>query len=88
MAKRKQQKASAARKRKVNRELVIQALTDRRFRTLLETRPSKILGKRPTAAQQREIALVLAAVKGIERQIHNLADELLCVNGPCGIASA
>lgn len=79
-------KPDGARKRRINRELVLKALTDRKFRASLGTDPAKVLGKRPTAAEMREIALVLAAVKGIESQIHNLADELLCANGPCGIA--
>ncbi len=75
-----------ASKRRVNRELVLRALTDRKFRRLLETKPAEVLGKKLTPIQEREVELVLATVRGIESQVHSLADELLCANGPCGIA--
>jgi hypothetical protein len=32
----------------------------------------------------KEVRLVLAAVKGIDKQIGSLADELLCANGGGG----
>jgi hypothetical protein len=73
-------------KKKVNKELVLRALTDREFRKLLATDPEKALGKSLTPINKQEIALVLAAVKGIESHIGHLADSLLCANGPCGIA--
>jgi hypothetical protein len=71
-----------------NKELVVRALTDPKFRKLLATDPAKALGvAKLTAVKEREVKLVLAVVKGIDRQIANLADELLCANGgPCGIA--
>jgi hypothetical protein len=75
--------------RTVNRKMVIQALTDPKFRRLLKADPSAALGKKKLSdIQQKEVNLVLAAVKGIEQQIHSLADELLCANGGggCGIA--
>lgn len=77
-----------ARKRKINRDLVLRALTDSKFRRQLQENPAEVLGKRPSEVNARELQLVLAAVKGIEAQIRGLADELLCANGPCGIAAA
>lgn len=75
-------------KKKVNKELVLQALTNREFRKLLATNPEKALGKSLTAVHKQEIALVLATVKGIESHIGHLADSLLCAipPHPCGIA--
>jgi hypothetical protein len=72
----------------VNKQLVVKALTDTSFRNMLEKDPKKALGKaKLTEKQALEVKLVLTAVKGIERQISSLADELLCANGgPCGIA--
>lgn len=75
-----------AQKRRVNRQLVLRALTDRTFRKLLEEKPEEAVGKRLTDVARQEVRLVLAAVKGIEGQISSLADNLLCANGPCGIA--
>lgn len=69
----------------VNRKMVVKALTDARFRRMLKADPAKALGlKKLTAVQQKEVDLVLASVKGIERQIGALADELLCANGGGG----
>ncbi len=79
-------KKASATKRKLNRNLVFRALTDSVFRKLLETNPSKAIGKSMTGIRQREVDLVLATVRGIESHIHLVADELLCLNGPCGIA--
>lgn len=79
-------KPDPSRKRRINRDLVLRALTDRKFRKQLTENPAEVLGKRPSDVNAREIQLVLAAVKGIESQIRGLADELLCANGPCGIA--
>ncbi len=76
----------SAKKKQLNRELVVRALTDAKFRRLLKTDPAKALAKEITPLHQREIALVLATVRGIESQIGHIADELLCANGPCGIA--
>ncbi len=75
--------------RRANRKLVVQALTDPKFRKLLQSDPAAALGvKKLTAVQTKEVQLVLAMVRGIDRQISNLADELLCANGGggCGIA--
>jgi len=61
------------------RELIIKALTDPKFRKLLATEPAKALGvKKITAETAKEIKLVLATVKGIDVQISAMADELLC----------
>jgi hypothetical protein len=79
------QKASG-KKRRLNRGLVLRALTDPKFRKLLQTNPSKAIGKTATELHQREVGLLLATVKGIETHIRLVADELLCLNGPCGIA--
>jgi hypothetical protein len=74
-------------KRKVNRELILRALTDRTFRKLLQADPEKALGKKLTAQNRREVEQVLTSVRGLESQIRQLADHLLCANGgPCGIA--
>jgi hypothetical protein len=79
-------KDGGARKKQINRELVLRALTDRKFRKQLEEAPRAVLRKEVSGIHQREIALVLAAVRGIEAQIRLVGDELLCLNGPCGIA--
>ncbi len=76
-----------ARKKRQNRELILKALTDPKFRRELKEAPERVMRKRGTRVNKAEIALVLAAVKGIEAQIRGLADELLCLNGPCGIAA-
>ena len=73
----------------VNRKLVMKALTDPKFRRQLKANPAKALGKRKLSAiETKEVDLVLAVIKGIDRQIGSLADELLCANGGggCGIA--
>ncbi len=74
-------------KKKVNKELVLKALTNREFRKLLAADPEKAMGKPLTPVNKQEIAIVLATVKGIESHINHLADSLLCNNGPCGIAA-
>lgn len=81
----KSEKASPE-KQKKNRDMILRALTDRKFRKLLEATPDQALGARVTDVKQREISLVLATVRGIEAQIKAIGDELLCLNGPCGIA--
>jgi hypothetical protein len=73
-------------KQRGNRDLVLRALTDRRFRKLLENDPSQALGKRASEVNEREVRLLLATVRGLEAQIKSVGDELLCLNGPCGIA--
>lgn len=74
-------------KKKVNKELIIRALTDPRFRKTLASDPREALGVQRLSAENKvELRLVLAAVKAIEAHIAGLADELLCANGPCGIA--
>lgn len=75
--------------RAVNRKLVLKVLTDPKFRRQLKDNPAEALGKRKlTPVEIKEVELVLAVVKGIDRQIGSLADELLCANGGggCGIA--
>jgi hypothetical protein len=77
----------AAQKQKGNREMILRALTDRKYRKLLEDTPERALGVKVTDVQQREISLVLATVRGLEAQIKSVGDELLCLQGPpCGIA--
>jgi hypothetical protein len=69
----------------VNRKMVIKALTNPKFRKILKANPAKALGKKKlTDIERKEVNLVLAAVKGINRQIGSLADELLCANGGGG----
>lgn len=80
-----EKKSPSSKKRR--KELVLRALTDPKFRKLLATDPKEALGRKEiTPTLQKEIGFVLAVVRGIETQISLLADELLCVNGPCGIA--
>ena len=70
------------------KKLIVKALTDPKFRTLLEREPEKALNvEKLTDVTAKEIRIILATVKGIRTQISGLADELLCANGGgCGIA--
>lgn len=91
MAKKRVSKAKAsASKKRANKALVVKALTDPKFRKLLEEKPTAAMGvKSLSAAQDAEIRLVLATVKGLNAHISAMADKLLCVNGGgCGIAMA
>jgi hypothetical protein len=78
---------ASSKKKSLNRKLVLRALTDPKFRKLLEASPSKAIGRAMTGVDQREVDLLLATVRGIESHIQLVADELLCVN-PCGIVPA
>ena len=70
--------------RKANKQLILKALTDAKFRKQLETDPVNALGKKKlTDIQKKEIEIVLASVKGIESHMSIIADELLCA---CGVA--
>ena len=65
-----------------NREFILKALTDPRFRKALEENPARALGMREfTDVNKQEVRLILAAVKGIETQIAAASDELLCAYG-------
>ena len=65
-----------------NREFILKALTDPRFRKALEENPARALGTREfTEVNKQEVRLILAAVKGIETQIAAASDELLCAYG-------
>jgi hypothetical protein len=90
MAKRKAKGKMSAAKKRANKALVVKCLTDPKFRKLLEEKPAAAIGvKSISAAQDAEIRLVLATVKGINAHISAMADNLLCVNGGgCGIAVA
>jgi hypothetical protein len=81
-------KASARSYKEQQRELIVRALTDAKFRQMLAVEPAKALGKKGlTAEMKKEVGMILAAVKGIRFQIAAIADELLCANGGgCGIA--
>lgn len=71
------------------KEFILRALTDAKFRKELEENPGKALGiEKITPEVHKEIGLILASVKGINSQIASLADMLLCANGGggCGIA--
>ena len=77
-------------RRKRNRDMVYRALTDPKFRKQLETNPAVALGKQPqqiTEKNRAELKQVLEVVRRVEMQLSKLADELLCANGPCGIAA-
>lgn len=65
--------------RRANKELILKALTDARFRRLLAKDPEQALGvEELTEENKKEIAFVLATVKGIDAQIRHIGDELLC----------
>jgi hypothetical protein len=77
----------SAERQKGNRDMILRALTDRKYRKLLEEKPEEALGARVSDVQRREVSLVLATVRGLEAQIKAVGDELLCLEGPpCGIA--
>ncbi len=90
MAKRKAQAKTSAAKKRANKALVVKALTDPKFRKLLEEKPTVAMGvKSLSAAQDAEIRLVLATIKGINAQISAVSDQLLCISigGLCGITT-
>lgn len=65
--------------KKVNKQLILRALTDPKFRKKLERNPAAALGKKDlTAIHKKEVDMVIAAVRGIESQMSIIADELLC----------
>lgn len=69
--------------KKKNKELILKALSDPKFRKLLVTDPAKALGKeRLTELQEKEVEIIVAAVKGVESQINLISDKLLCA---CGV---
>ncbi|MCL6449926.1 MAG: hypothetical protein K6T75_01335 [Acetobacteraceae bacterium] len=71
---------------KRQKDLILRALTDVEFRRLLASDPLRALGKSSlTPEGRKQVELVLATVKEVEAKITNLADQLLCLNGPCGI---
>lgn len=79
--------------KEATKKLILQALTDPKFRKLLTTEPKKALGVRELSVQNKaEIRFILASVKAIEIHIGGLADMLLCANigggGGCAIATA
>jgi hypothetical protein len=87
LTKKSKQSRSKSTKSKVNKQLILQALTDPKFRKLLATNPKKAIGvSKLSQTNKAEIKLALRVVKGIDYQISSLADELLCANGGCGIA--
>lgn len=81
-----ERKTGAYKKRQ--KELIMRALTDPKFRKLLASNPEQALEQRQISVTMRkEIDFILATVKGIEAHISALSDSLLCANGgPCGIA--
>jgi hypothetical protein len=74
------QERLSPRQRRINRNLILRALTDQSFRDALETNPQAVLGRPLSASNQHEIRLVLAVVKGIEAQIKFLGEELHCLS--------
>jgi len=62
-----------------NKELIIKALVDPKFRQELKESPAKVLGvKSLTEINKNEIKFVFATVKSIESMINLMADTLLC----------
>ena len=69
--------------KKANKQLILKALTDPKFRRQINSDPAAALKKKSlTKIQKKEVELVLAAVKGIESQMNVMADKLLCA---CGV---
>jgi len=81
--------AAKGSRKEASKKLILQALTDPKFRKLLTTSPEKALGvRRLSVENMAEIRFILASVKAIEVNIEGLADMLLCANGGgCGIAA-
>ena len=74
-----------------NKAMIYKALTDLDFRRTLEKNPAKALGidaDKMTAENFHEVKFVLTMVKGVNNQISQMADALLCKNGPCGVVAA
>lgn len=74
--------------KKRQKDLILRALTDPKFRKQLAAEPEKALGIGKLKPEMlKDVKMVLAAVKGIDAHIAAIADELLCANGGgCGIA--
>ena len=68
------------------KKFILRALTEPVFRKQLKTDAKAALERDITPEIQKEVDLILAAVKGIEHQIGAMADNLLCIDGPCHIA--
>lgn len=68
---------------RANRELVLKALTNPKFRKQLAKDPTAALKKEKLSKVQiKEVELVLEVVKGVEAQMNGMADKLLCA---CGV---
>lgn len=64
-----------------NKELIIKALVDPKFRQELKENPTRVLKvKSLTEINKKEIEFVFATVKSIESMITRMADTLLCAN--------
>jgi hypothetical protein len=74
-------------KREKNKNMLMKALTDPKFRELLKSSPQKALGlKTITDKNKQEIAKITQLVSKFESDLASLADQLLCANGGgCGI---
>lgn len=82
-------KGTTAVDKKTRRQLILKALTDPKFRKQLDSDPLAALGrKRLSDVQRKEIAMILATVKGIESQVNIMADNLLCAcSVSCSVAA-
>ncbi len=64
------------------KDLIIRALTDPKFREVLAKNPREALHvERISPELQKEIIMLLASVRGIESHISILADQILCLGG-------
>jgi hypothetical protein len=72
---------------KVNKKLVLKALTDPKFRKMLEENPLKAAELAQISGGVAEVYSILSVVRGIDYQVDKVRDELLCVNSgtSCGI---
>lgn len=69
--------------KKANKELILKALTDPKFRKQLASNAPAALGKKElNDVQQKEVEMILVTVTSIEAQVNRMADKLLCA---CGV---
>ncbi|MGE5342817.1 MAG: hypothetical protein ACM3SY_15195 [Candidatus Omnitrophota bacterium] len=71
---------------KLNRTLVLRALTDPKFRKMLEENPLEAAELAQITGGIAEVNSILSAVQSIGTQIYTVGDELLCSTDPCKIS--
>jgi len=66
-------------KPKVDKQLVLRALTDAKFRKMLQVSPLEAIELAQIKGGMIEVSALLAMVGAINQQISHVGDELLCV---------